>query len=192
MKNGHSHRRHSHQRSSTPSVICLPPPKPPVTAPRQEPEVERAMALSGGAEEHVTPERNVQQSRQIRRQAARQKAKAMKRRGMPPAQAVAAAEDSKEKVASVAETEAAPVEALAMAETTAPLPRNRSLAPTRRSALQAAGMWLRGLVIKRKPVTPAHATTTAIMQVKAMRTELAAMQMTLDRMLDKLGTAQLQ
>jgi hypothetical protein len=190
MKNGRSHRRHSHQRSSTSSVICLPPPKPPVTAPKPEPEVERAIALSNDAEEQVVSQSRAQ-SRQVRRQAARQEAKALKRRGMPPAQAVAAKE-AKEKAASVAEAEVGPVEVPAMAETTAPLPRNRSLAPTRRSALQAAGIWLGSLVIKRKPVTPAHATTAAIMQVKAMRTELAAMQMSLDRMLDKLGTAQLQ
>lgn len=46
MKSGRSRRHQSHHRSKTPAVICLPPPRPPITQPRRNGEVARSGPLA--------------------------------------------------------------------------------------------------------------------------------------------------
>ncbi|MBV1687251.1 hypothetical protein KRR38_06075 [Novosphingobium sp. G106] len=88
MKKSRTQRR-SH-RTSNPSVICLSPPKPPATAPRREPEVERALRLPNTEEPLVIDpalesdlEVECYATRQMRRRAKRAEAKAARRRGVP-------------------------------------------------------------------------------------------------------------
>lgn len=121
MKKSRTQRR-SH-RTSNPSVICLPPPKPPATAPRREPEVERALRLPKIEEPLVVDaavdadfEVECYATRQMRRRAKRAEAKATRRRGVPviPEAVAATVEEKAELVASLPEEgKAAPIEPIA-------------------------------------------------------------------------------
>lgn len=115
MKKSRTQRR-SH-RTSNPSVICLPPPKPPVTAPRREPEVERALRLPKNAEQLVVDpamdadfEVECYATRQMRRRAKRAETKATRRRGVPIVP-VTVSEDVEEQAEIIAPLQQEPVEA---------------------------------------------------------------------------------
>lgn len=225
MKKSRTQRR-SH-RTSNPSVICLPPPKPPVTAPRREPEVERAMRLPKIEEPLVVDpaveadfEVECYATRQMRRRAKRAEAKATRRRGVPIApetvattveeEAVAApiepiaemierigeapidsSADSlaealakvRAEVALIAEPVAAPVPTAAPSPTeaaeTAPLPNSRALVkqPSGLLARIFGGWW-------RKPAKLERRDPDALTeQMLVLRTELALVQMRLDRII---------
>jgi hypothetical protein len=158
MKNGRSHRRHSRHHGQTPAVICLPAPRPPIMTARKEADVPPALPLRDQPEALVAAnDQDSHQSRQLRRQARRAEVKAM-RRGPEPHSATPSA------------------------ESLAPLPRNRALTALRRPALQRVGAWLRSLVMKQPRNRMSQ--DNAVAHLKAMRTEVARMQRTLDWMLN--------
>lgn len=172
MKNGRSHHRPSRNRNHTPTVICLPPPRPPITQPRMEPDATPAIPLPVGDEAlatHHQPGEAAAQSRQLRRQARRAEMKAS-RRGPPlPGQ-----------VSAIPATAAPKAEMSPVGENVEPLPRNRSLA-TQPRGLARIGQWIGRLIRRSAPTraTPGDVVT----QLRAMRSEMTQMQQTLDRLL---------
>jgi hypothetical protein len=167
MKQHRTHQRHS--RSHTPSVICLPPPTPPVTPKRATIGATSALKLPK-ADDPLTL------SRQVRRQ--QQRRNHIRAAVEPTAPApVAVAEPVGPLAAPVPVTSSVPIDA------DAPLPRNRSLAPTRKGIAAALIGWLRKPAWK----TPKRGETTAISQLQALRDEVAALQISLDRALEGLA-----
>lgn len=166
-------RQRSH-RTSTPSVICLPPPKPPVSAPRKEPEVERAMKLPSFSEPLVTAESS--STRQLRRKARRAEAKSTKRKGVAVTYQTAAKVD--------------PLPETPQPETQ-PLPRNRALARQPSGVMAKLNAWFARLVPVRAARPPAsfdRCTPEALAeQMAALRAELAQVQGRLDRMISAVS-----
>ena len=195
MKQHRNRQRTSRNRNSTPSVICLPAAKPPVTA-------KRPMAGSGPALTlPQTAEPLAFESRQVRRQNRRNQSKQDRRdvTMTAPVEALAEAET----VAAVLEPVAvAPIEVLEIdpaaevvaadpvppvtssvplqADTIAPLPRNRALAPTRKGIVATLLAWLRKPARKRPD-------PTVIGQLQAIRDEVAGLQRSLDRALEQMA-----
>lgn len=187
MKNSRSRRRNTHQ--PTPAAICLPPPKPPLAKPRAEPEVVSAMRLPHRDEPLVTDRPGTateQPSRQMRRRAARTKAKSRAMRSTERPQAQPAIPPQ-------------PVEQPDLV----PLPRDRALALPRRGITA----WFARLMDPARPSAPrqqrpqdrkpapdsrasqAHRTQNAdglpstevlAQQMLALRSELALAQRRLD------------
>jgi hypothetical protein len=165
MKQHRTRQRHS--RTHTPSVICLPPPTPPVSPKRNAaalalPRTDEPLALS----------------RQARRQQRRTHAKS----GVSPI--VTAALAPMTAVEPIAPREVPmPVTSSVPVGASAPLPRNRSLAPARTRFIATLLEWLR------KPAwnSPKRRETTAISQLQALRDEVAALQISLDRALEGLA-----
>ena len=177
MKHGHQRQRQLH-REKTSSVICLPPPKPPIAAPRPEPEVARAMPLPKKAEPHTLKGRRaapapLPQSRQLRRQTKRAQAKAVTRGTAAPA---------------VIADQTAMASTAPSSEPLAPLPKNRALALTQPRGLTQIGAqignWLRSLVMVRRPASGTSVARPAVSQIKALRREVAMIQRTLDQLLE--------
>lgn len=151
-------RQRSH-RTSTPSVICLPPPKPPTVAPRREPEVERAMGLPETHEPLVAASAGRSGSRQARRRAKRTEAKTV--RGHTSA---------------VTESPATPPPELA------PLPRSQALAKPPSGMLARVEAWFSRLIPRKRQ--PASVPQEALaQQMIALRSELAMVQNRLDRVI---------
>lgn len=175
MKQGRVHQRRSHQRNKTPSVICLPPPNPPLVQPRKEPEALRAFVLPQIGEPLADVPAKPQPNRETRRKTRTSKA----RKSSPKPAAL--------KTAAVAANTADPL--TPGPNPIAPLPRNMSLAMPRQSALTVVGRWLRSLVVKRRPVPVSISSAAAIAQITSLREEVARLQTTLDRLLDKATTA---
>jgi hypothetical protein len=167
MKQHRTRQRHSTNRNHTPSVICLPPPSPPVTPKRATsaltlPKADEPLALS----------------RQVRRQQRRAHTKT----GIEPVVSIAPAPVAvAEPVAPLAP--AIPVTSSVPIDADAPLPRNRSLAPTHKGLVAMLIGWLRKSAWR----APKHRETTAISQLQALRDEVAALQISLDRALEGLA-----
>ncbi len=219
-------RQHSHQSSRTPSVIYLPPPKPPVTAKRvTEPAPEAAIALPDTTEPLVTERTEVEapyvprMSRQARRKALRAEAKALRRQGQPVmpvaqpaepvAESLAQAMPEPEVAPALAAIEPAPVitepeialepeiaswvvaiePAAAIApepEAAGPLPRARSLVATKPRRLALFAHRLRAIfgLGRASPVPEAQVDGAIASQLRTVRDELAALQRSIDRMID--------
>lgn len=154
-------RQRSH-RTSTPSVICLPPPKPPATAPRQEPEVRQAMSLPQ-AEEPLVATQAAAETRQVRRKAQRAQARGFRHPAADPLKA-----------------DARP--ASPPLDDDAPLPRHRSLARQPTGLVGRVGAWFARLIPRRStaPMVSQQAMTD---QMVALRSELAMVQGRLERMI---------
>ena len=179
MKKGRAHQRHLHQRNKTPAVICLPPPAPPLVMPRKEPEALRAFVLPQTGEPLVSAPKPARKRKNT-------VSKTRRRRTTP--NTASAAKNSAVKV----KTENEPSEALHPPgpEPVAPLPRNMSLALPRQSALVVASRWLRKLVVKRRSPPVTIGSAAAIAQITSLREEVARLQTTLDRLLDKATAPQ--
>lgn len=163
MKNGRPRKYHQ-RRDKAPAVICLPPPKPPVTAPRHEPEIARALSFPVLEEPLVTKKQKKQKKSYSPRSESRQlrdKAGCTNMKARPD--------------------DADPGKA-ASSDTLAPLPKSRSLTLTRPGMLHQLGSWLRGLVVVKKPVAGAAPASISVSQINALRRQVASMQKTLDRM----------
>lgn len=201
-----SRARNRSHRTSTPSVICLPPPKPPVTAPRKEPEVERALSLPNRIEPLVIDtmegmEVDDHATRQMRRRARRAEARAGRSRR--PVKQPAVAEIVREEpmlsvqalvevpieaptLAPIELSAAAPVETAfqSVAEAPSPLPTNRALIRRPARLLERLfGGWL-----LRRPAQVAHRDPDALTeQMLVLRTELALVQSRLDKIIAATG-----
>jgi hypothetical protein len=164
----HRTRQRSHSRTHTPSVICLPPPSLPVTPKRTTIGAASALKLPKADEPLAL-------SRQVRRQQRRTHTKTAIEPAAPAP--VAVAEPAAPLTVRVPVTSSVPIDA------DAPLPRNRSLAPTRKGFMVTLIGWLR------RPAwtSPKRRETTAISQLQALRDEVAALQISLDRALDGLA-----
>jgi hypothetical protein len=180
-------------RKSTPSVICLPPPKSPASLPRKELGVERAMRLPQLAEPLVTdrPEDGATEdyaTRQMRRRARRAQAKATRR---CPAN-VRAATSEAEQVAPVV-TVAEPLletavkalcescaPALAEPAAAAPLPNNRGLSKRRDGLLKR---FFDGWLDRRPAKLMRRDPDVLAEQMLILRTEQALVQSRLDRII---------
>ncbi len=165
----HRTRQRSHSRTHTPSVICLPPPSLPGTPKRTTIGATSALKLPKADEPLAL-------SRQVRRQQRRTHAKTAIEPVVSIASApVAVAEPAAPLAVAVPVTSSVPIDA--------PLPRNRSLAPTHKGLVAMLIGWLRKSAWR----APKHRETTAISQLQALRDEVAALQISLDRALEGLA-----
>jgi hypothetical protein len=157
-------RRHSHG-GSTPSVILLPPPKPPVAALRKEPEVERALRLPKMGEPLVIPAaEKAKLNREARRKSRRTETQTTRAK----------------------ETVAVPIQVPPVAEKDlemAPLPRGRALVKPRTGLVARLDAWFSRLVPRRRAFAPGVSQEALSEQMLALRTELALVQGRLDRMI---------
>lgn len=181
MKQGRVRHRNARQHHRTPSVICLPPPRLPVTPPREEREArtedQLAIPLTDQPEALVTDTPTLPQNRQQRRQALRDAAKASgtRRAGRAAKSTVSAAVDQPRIVPiEAAPTLAFKTEAAAEAKELAPLPRSQSLARPRSGMMIVLDRMLRPL--RRTATVPAD-------EMRLLQTQLAAAQQTLNRLL---------
>jgi len=171
MKKGRSRNPQLRRKDRTPSVICLPPPKAPVTAPRKEPEAARAIPLQSNLEPLAVMEQVLADnppstpSRQVRRQELRARSKQVR-----PAASL---------------TDMATNAPTSSDGTLAPLPRNRALTDGPQGRLKAVGQWLRSLVMTRRKLPVPVPPQQTVAQLRAMRADLARMQGTLDRMIER-------
>jgi hypothetical protein len=194
-------RQHSHHRDRTPSVICLPPPRPPVAMTRPaEPEVEpeAAIAMPDHPEPLVAERAEVTApaaplNRQARRKAQRAEAKALRRQGHAPAPARPATAPAQPTLelgpeAAVEERPAVePILAATVAERDAgtPLPPARALVAARPRGLALLAHRLRGMLgLRRGCALPATGEGAIASQLRSLRAELAALQKSVDRMID--------
>jgi hypothetical protein len=168
MKQHRTRQRHSTNRNHTPPVICLPPPSLPVTPKRTTVGATSALTLPKADEPLAL-------SRQVRRQQRRSHTRTAIEPAAPAP--VAVAEPVAPLAAPVPVTSSVPIDA------DAPLPRNRSLAPTRKGVVAAMIGWLRKPAWK----SPRRRETTAISQLQALRDEVAALQISLDRALEGMA-----
>lgn len=182
MKQARTRQRHSH-RDRNASVGSHAPQRPPVTPPRSTersaiplPEVDEPLV------EHTPP-----LSRQSRRQERRAQAKAARRRGAPMAAAalvptetaaIAAVEPVTEAVAAAPIAEPA-AQASSDPDVT-PLPRHKALAKPRRRAMIILDRLFRG-PFRRRPIE----ALPPIDQLRMLRDDLASVQGTIDRLLDR-------
>ncbi|MEZ5656194.1 MAG: hypothetical protein R3E04_09960 [Sphingobium sp.] len=203
MKQGRSNQSRSRQHTATPSVICLPPPKPPATLPRKEPEVLRALPLIE-PEYFAQPPAAKPVGRKARRKSRKGQSKASRRKPYVHAAAKISADavkppeckpiSPKEERASAAA--ATPQQSVAAShihwadETLFPLPRNLSLALPKRDRLVALGRWMRKMIMKRRPSAPSMHSASAIEQITSLRDEVAHLQKTLDRLLARSARTQ--
>lgn len=185
MKHGRQRQRHL-RREKTPSVICLPPPKPPLAAPRPEPEVARAIPLPKKAmplpksEEPLTlrrqPTKSAPQplSRAVKRQTRRTQTKAMT--------------SSSADIPSGIAHQAPGALPASPSDPQTPLPNNRALALVRPRILDQVGNWIRSFVMVKRPAATPAIARPSLAQIKALRREVAMMQKTLDQLLNSSRT----
>lgn len=153
-------RQHSRRRDRTPSVICLPPPQLPV-APRREP----AMVASREADAAAL-------SRQARRKALRDEAKAMRRTGAVP-ETAAPPEP-------VPTPGAEPEPALPVVAADVPLPPERALVAARPRGLALVAHRMLVWSGLRRPAPVGGMAQ----QLRALRDELATVQRSIDRLIE--------
>ncbi len=204
MKQGRSSQSRMRQHTATPSVICLPPPKPPATLPRKEPEVLRALPLPIEPEYFAQPPAAKPVGRKARRKSRKGQSKASRRKPYVHAAATVAAHAVKppeckpispkqERESAAAATPSPNIDTSHIHwadETLFPLPRNLSLALPKRDRLLALGRWMRKMIMKRRPSAPSIGSASAIEQITSLRDEVAQLQKTLDRLLARSTRAQ--
>jgi len=183
MKHGRA-RQHHARREQTPSAICLAQPKPPVTNPRPEPEVARALSLPQSDEPLVNPTPAPPQSRQSRRQERRAQAKIGRR--APPIVSLALITPPVSVpvgpiVAPVAPVTPPRMVPIDMTDAAVALPRSRALAKPRSRVLVILERLFRGPFRRSKPIE----ALPPVEQLRSLRETLATVQQTLDRLLDQ-------
>lgn len=182
MKNGY---RSQSRLAKTPSAICLPSPKPPITAPRSVPEVLRALPLPQMDEPQpvsLTPLELPDEVKSRRPKSAspkRRTARAAANEPMRPTEQNCAAKN----YSTASSTEESMGRAMTAPATVEPLPRSRALTVSQPSRITRLGKWLRSLImVKRSAAAPGR--RPAVSQMKALRRDVLTLQKTLDRMIE--------
>jgi hypothetical protein len=205
-------RQHSSHRNHTPSPIRLPPPRPPVTEKRPEASPKPAMMISEepalpASDEAPAATSQTPLSRQARRKAIRAEAKALRRKGSHPATLpqpirtpAPAADLSVAEVMQIAQSapvaEIAPAPAVSQAAkpqasepalAAEPMPRERALVTAKPRGLARFGAMFRALFyVKQVRAVPAGRGEIAS-QLRTLRAELAALQRSVDSMIDSVA-----